>query len=148
MADDVSWTINTNTDGDVTADAIAGGMPTLTRGRTQRIRFWFPVSSQTNYETLREYLDLATPSAVATGVFKGDPRYKELHSDSEELLMSFDPTGSDIPATVTGFWAVLTGGRDRTPSHIGEHVLEFEVFMLAELSEHADRSAAKTAHEQ
>lgn len=140
---DVSWTVNTSPDGDQTVAYIEGPHPTLTRGQNARVNLGFAPGS-TAYATLREYLDFTHAVVTPIGL-DGTAYYRELHSDTEELLMSFEPTGTDHPTDVTGWWGVLTGGQDRS-SLVGDPRLQFQVFVLAEFSEHADRGAAKTAH--
>lgn len=141
---DVSWTVGTSPDGDQTVDFIEGTHPTLTRGQTVNVQLGFAPGSSA-YATLREYLDYA--HAVVTNVgLDGTPTYRELHTDTHDLLLSFEPTGTDQPTDATGWWGVLVGGQDRS-TLVGDRLLDFQIFVLAEFSEHADRSAAETAHE-
>lgn len=141
---DVSWTVNTNTDGDVTVDYLEAPMPTLTRGHTARVTLGFAPGSSA-YTTLVAYLDYAGAVATTQGI-DGTPYYRELHTDTEELLVSFDPSGADQPSSIVGWWGVITGGTDRTTVQGGDPRIELETFVLAALSDHADRAAAKTAH--
>lgn len=139
---DVSWTIGTSPDGAVTAERLLGGMPTYTRGQTITLQFGF---QQANYETLREYLDFVhTPSTTTS--LSGTAYYRPNHTDPESLLMSFDPSGSSIPASVTGLWGVLVGGSDETDHTLSNNQISLQVFVLAELAEYADRTAVETAH--
>lgn len=142
---DVSWSIDTSPDGTVTATEVLGNPPTIQRAETINVRVGF--DTETPYTTLREYLDFAGNVATMKAL-DGTAYYRELHTDTEELLLGFNPDGADMPSAVPGFWGVLTGGRDVTRPTMTGFTLDLQMFVLAEYSDHADRAAAKTAHEK
>lgn len=140
---DVSWTLNTAS-GDVTADRVVGQPTTVTRGTTQRITVGFDTSSP--YTTIRDLLEYSADVSTFDG--QGTDYYRETHGQGDTLLVGFNPDGADQPSEVLGFWAVVTGGSDAVNAVYTRHRVELQVYILAKYSAHADRSAAKTAHER
>lgn len=142
---DVSWTLKTSPDGDVTADTLLGSAPSVRRGETTAATFEFGTSSA--YTTIREYLDFAGRASTLVAL-DGTPYYRENHNDTEELLIGVNPSGADLPSEYLGWWGILMGGADQTPGANTVYRVEMEFFVLDEFSNLADRSAAKSTHER
>lgn len=153
---DVSLTLNTSPDGDQTVDRLVGSRrgaaawPLISPGRTEPLQLGWDPSNSATYETVRKYVRLGgRPSAVATMVgLDTTPFYRELHAETEDLLISLDPDGSGFGSDVDGLWGVIVGGSDATNNVRTRYELAVEVFVLAELSEYANRGAAESAHEK
>lgn len=144
---DVSWTINTSEQGDLTADWVETEVPTIIRGDTITVTLGFSPSNRLNLLDLRRYLAVSDAVVTKVGV-DGTPYYRELHREERELLVKITPTGTDIPGPwVRGWWGVITGGQDLSSIPGGDHRLELETFVLAFGNEHNDRFGAKAGHE-
>lgn len=141
---DVSWTIVTDPDGNVTAKHLTGNPPTVTRGRTIRVVVDF---TEANYVTVRDYLDFAGAASTFVAL-DGTAYYREHSTASETLVLGFNPSGADLDSNILGWWGLLMGGEDQTPPVFTGHRLMLETFVLAEYSEYASISAVSTALEK
>lgn len=136
-----TWTIGTSDDGDVTAQFVEAPVPSYTRGDEVTLTVGF--GTRTAYETIREYGDYAGRVATFTAL-DGTPLYRELHTDTHDLLLSVRPDTANVP----GLWGVLTGFDDATALPGADAAADLSLFMLAEYADHATRSDAETAHER
>lgn len=148
MARDTTWSI----DG-TTANGCTSRPPTIQPGRTVQLRFWFgpDASIGTGYEArhqaVLDLLEYANGQPVVTGLTDtGVPWYREEvpgEASISTFVVKMEP-GTDI-SRATGFWGILTGGRDATSPAGDRRWVEVEVFVLAPVGDHADKSAVESA---
>lgn len=139
----MAWDIETEANGILEARSKAPPAPTRTRGDTlQGVLFRF--TAEADYNTMQEYLKYVGNVATRTTV-DGDPRYRELQSDSRSMLMRFAPTGT-IP-TVDGWWGVVLDGSVATELPPADLAVELDIYYLAEADDYADHASARAAFE-
>jgi hypothetical protein len=147
---DASWTVGLNT-GDVIVDFVQGSVPSYQRAKRQTLTVGFRERSSGSsaldrYESLRELGDYAHTVATFTSI-EGAAFYRENHTTSTELLVSFEPSQDVKDQNIPGFWGVVVGVQDETMIPGADASLGLEVFLLAEFKEYADRSAVKSDKE-
>lgn len=140
---DVTWTIRTKSNGDITADGLLEGPPS-SYGRAEEVSlpFRFANSNEAAYESLRDYLDYAGASATGETVTHV-PWYREQlpgrASVDSEVVAIIPSTDIDLP----GLWGLIVGGEDQTNAPMTNHVIVLDLFVLAEFSEYADHAAVE-----
>lgn len=148
---DAYWDIGTD---DATApaqraDGLVGEVPTYTRGSSISLEFVFTDKNRstgylTRYKNCREYLDYAGAVTVEEAQNYEPAVYENVPAGASKssLIVDFVPS-SDIDSHIDGLWAAITGGSDASTLPSSGARLEYEVTVLGELSDYADRTAVK-----
>lgn len=144
----IPWTV----DG-VDVDGIEGSVPTVTRGVERTATLLFEEASESatafdeRYRTLRRYLEYDPGPLVRRWTTDdGPPRYRERVPDDASVstyVVDVEPDAG--VADAEGFWAVVVGGETDSRGFGNHRLLTLDLFVLAELSEYADKSAVETA---
>lgn len=142
---DTTWTI----DG-IVVDGLSGPTPTFTRGQSVPLTLIFePIRSvaaddyDVRYRALREYLGYANGASISKGITNSGKPYfhEEVSPDApiDSFVLPIEP-GADVIDAV-GFWALLLNGEDKSEPVADQRRLKFNVFVLAERDEYADKQA-------
>jgi hypothetical protein len=153
-ATDISWRIETEAFGTIDSDALLDEVPEYRRGESRTYTFSFEPSvapgDADDYRAARQFLDWAGANATGTAV-NSVPWYREQlppRADIDSTLVALVPSADLQDGNrVRGVWGVITGGEDGTLPSLTGYEVTFEVFVLAEYDEYADRAAVKSEFE-
>ncbi|MCU4754235.1 hypothetical protein OB919_20005 [Halobacteria archaeon AArc-curdl1] len=139
---DISWTIHTDTSGQINVPgAVGGSYPSFGSGDIVRITFLADEITDTEFETLHEFVRYTNDGTSNTGIdIRGNPWYHEsIHPQSEftSLLVRLEPGGSLY--NIDSWWAIITNASLSTNTIGVNRQIEFELFVLAEYDDYSDR---------
>jgi len=151
---DPTWTIH-GADYDVAVDGLLNDFIDRRRGETVtlecEVRRRGPGSTvaaaETRYERLVNYHDFAGATDVSVDDQRV-PYYRESvpsRADITSLLVGVEPNGTI--AGGAGVWGIVSGGGERSRLFADMAVVELEIVVLAEYSEHT-RSEVQTQFEE
>lgn len=148
---DAYWDIATDdaSTPDQRADGLVGEVPTYTRGESITLEFVYTDKNRstdylTRYKNCREYLDYADAVDIQE-TQSYEPAFYENPpgtASKSSVIVDFNPS-SDIDGDINGLWGAVTGGSDASSIPASGATLEFEVTVLGELGDYADRQAVK-----
>lgn len=139
---DISWTIQTASNGSVTLPgAIGESMPTFGAGREVTIQLYVESTDDSAFEILREYSRYANDSTSNTGTdIRGKPWYHEsTHPTAgfDSQMVRLDP-GVDV-GNLRNWWVVITNASISTNVVGTSRRITLDCFILAEGAEYSGR---------